>query len=306
MAAETQALDRDTVAAYRFRDEQILRRLSLDDLPRWSVWPARLLRSEDWFVSERSAGTIEREYNDEKYRTALASYQELQPSPTYEQFLQMRLQQQPSDEIAVSSGNDLVVTTPEKWCDEYAQLIAESMSGDLPASNDVIELGCGFGQNLWKLSQRYRGKRFIGGDYSERAVQLANHLAEDISELSFLNFNYYDDDYDQIFDGLSDGTATVFTSHSVEQTPSAQHFIETLSKYRHKIRAVYHFEPVYELHGDSLLGMMRQRYADVNNYNLDLMSVLESRSDITIAHQAADVMGLNPLNPTSVIRWHFR
>ena len=41
--------------------------LDLQELPRWSSWPARLLGLEQWTTVERTTAKIEQEYNKEKY-----------------------------------------------------------------------------------------------------------------------------------------------------------------------------------------------------------------------------------------------
>ena len=51
---------------------------------------------------------------------------------------------------------------------------------------------------------------------------------------------------------------------------------------------------------------MRQRYIEMNDYNRDLLGALQCRGEhIRIVHSEANVLGLNPLNPISVIRWEF-
>jgi hypothetical protein len=51
--------------------------------------------------------------------------------------------------------------------------------------------------------------------------------------------------------------------------------------------------------------LMRRRYAELNDYNRDLLSQLQRRSYIRILSIQTNVIGLNPLNPTSVIEWEF-
>ena len=103
------------------------------------------------------------------------------------------------------------------------------------------------------------------------------------------------------------GKVTVFTAFAIEQLPVAASFFDTIWRYRDKINAVFHFEPVYELFGENtLLGLMRRRYVEVNDYNRDLFSQLQQRSEkIRIVRNEANVLGINPLNPLSVLHWEF-
>ena len=56
---------------------------------------------------------------------------------------------------------------------------------------------------------------------------------------------------------------------------------------------------------EASLGLMCRRHAEINDYNHDLLSVLRSRTDIRIVRLDVDTLGLNPLNPTSVLHWEF-
>jgi hypothetical protein len=68
---------------------------------------------------------------------------------------------------------------------------------------------------------------------------------------------------------------------------------------------VLHFEPVRDLRGQGLLGLLRARYAEISDYNRDLLATLRSAPEIEIDRVEYDVIGLNPLYPRSVIQWHF-
>jgi hypothetical protein len=97
----------------------------------------------------------------------------------------------------------------------------------------------------------------------------------------------------------------VFTSHALEQLPSAAHMLDVIKSYQRDVTTVFHFEPVYEMYDDSLLGLMRRRYTQVNDYNQDLLSLLQNRPDIRIVRLEPNVFGLNPFNPTTIIQWEF-
>ena len=65
-------------------------------------------------------------------------------------------------------------------------------------------------------------------------------------------------------------------------------------------------ESVFELYDDSEFGRMCRRYVELSDYNTDLLTLLESDSDISVISKKANVFGLNPLLPMSVIEWTFR
>ena len=96
------------------------------------------------------------------------------------------------------------------------------------------------------------------------------------------------------------------TKLGVEQKFFADNKLRFLKKYKNKIKAVVHFEPVYELHDDSLLGMMRKAYANAVDYSRNLMSELKKNEDIKVLSVKPDFLGYNPLNSTSVIKWQYK
>jgi hypothetical protein len=67
---------------------------------------------------------------------------------------------------------------------------------------------------------------------------------------------------------------------------------------------VFHFEPMFELHGPSLVGLMRKRYCELNDYSRDLLSNLKATPNICLDSVEGNVWGFNPFNPTSILKWH--
>jgi hypothetical protein len=98
----------------------------------------------------------------------------------------------------------------------------------------------------------------------------------------------------------------VFTAHAIEQIPLLQEeFVEALC--RRGPKWVVHFEPCYADHAmGSLLGLMRRRYAEINDYNrnlVDLLRGVEARGRIRIVDHRRDCLGISPFNSTSVLVW---
>ncbi len=279
-------------------------KIKLDDLPLWSPWPSRLLGLSPWNMQYRTIEKMDQEYDRDKYARCLAYYSESSSEVTPEGVKQFEFGQDLSATVCVSHGNDLVLMSLEEARTRSYQLITETMRHAIEQSATVIELGCGYGYNLWMLLQRFRNKRFRGGEYSKNAVHLGTDLFRESPIITVMQFNFYDPVY-QILEAVEQ-PITIFTSHAIEQLPDSVPFFEALLPHRNRIEAVFHFEPIYELHDATLLGLMRRRYTEVNDYNRNLLSQLRERSEfVRIVRTEADVFGLNPLNPTSIIHWEF-
>lgn len=72
-------------------------------------------------------------------------------------------------------------------------------------------------------------------------------------------------------------------------------------------KIVFHFEPIYEYRNkDTLLHYMWKRYTQVNEYNINLLTLLkdfEKKGQIRIDLEVPHVLGLNAFNPGSFIVW---
>jgi hypothetical protein len=212
----------------------------------------------------------------------------------------------PADRVCISISNDLYEVSLSEARGRYYQLLLDTMHTEVEKCKckTIIELGAGYGFNLWMMQQHFGNRRFWGGEYSRNAIQLASRLYQDNPCLEVGYFNFYDQSTYEVFE-LADPPLVVFTAHAMEQLPCSSSVFDTLFRYRENIQAVFHFEPVYQLHDETLLGLMRRRYSEVNDYNRDLLSELQSRSYIRVVCLEANVFGLNPFNPTSIIKWVF-
>ncbi len=279
-------------------------KIPLNDLPEWSPWPARLLGHAPWTIPDRTVAKVDSEYDKDKYGKCLAFFENSSGSATPETVKQFEFQETPETRVCLARGNELELASLREARSWFYELLRSTMAAAIEHAESVVELGCGYGINLWTLARHFPAKRFYGGEYSANAVRLAGRLYEKNASIQVQSLNFYDTAY-PVLEGI-DGPVIVFTAHAIEQLPSAARVVATLLRYRTKIARVFHFEPVCELHDHSLLGLMRRRYAAVNDYNRDLLGQLQKHGDkIRILRTVPDVLGINPFNPTSIIEWQF-
>ncbi len=251
---------------------------------------------------------MEREDDREKYGSFLMYHEEdpARDADAVRAFENGTAPERPPRQVCVSVEGELVAASEEAATRTFTRLLAREVGELGPDLGTLVELGCGYGYHLWTLSKAYPRLRYLGGDYSANAVRLAGRLYRDHPGITVRQFNFYDEAYALIGE-VGPGPATVVTIHAIEQLPTARPFVDALVRTRSKIRDVLHFEPLYDSEDPtSLLGALRRRYAEVNDYNRDLLAELRRRPEIEIVEMRHDVLGLNPLNPTSVVRWRFR
>lgn len=242
------------------------------------------------------------EYDQDEYLRCL-NYAQAQTKPTPDEVRAHECRLESGKSFCVSQGETLYEMPGEKIIGVDAELLVDTLSPLMKEGDTIVEIGCGYGINLWELWKRFPDKRYCGGEYSDNAVTLANMLYADIPAITVEHCNFYDDRYEVLERCPPDSRVIVFTRHAIEQLPTVKPFLTTLTRYFDRIACVVHLEIVSENRTNSLLGLLRQRYIDLNDYNRDLLSALQSRSDIEIVSNTPDVYGINPMNPTSLLIW---
>lgn len=171
-----------------------LTRIDLNELTTWSPWPRRLLGLEPWTVPVRDIAKIDQEYDKDKWARCL-TYLTEHPATTPRDLFRQLARIPPDVVIPVSLGDELFAMP---WSDALARHEAMLLDTLLPLvekAGSAIELGCGFGHNVWLLSQHVN-TTLVGGDYSANAVETAQRLFS--ADIRVLQFNFYDDSYDDL------------------------------------------------------------------------------------------------------------
>ena len=276
---------------------------SLDELPRFSKWPARLLGLEPWTTKEKTPDEIEREFGREKWGALLERFK---ASPD------ARLEDVDSwasggvnDVTLASVDLHIVEMTQQESHDAYIAYIESALTPHLPASG-LVELGCGYGSVILGLARKvaFQDIPYFAADFTSSGPELARLIAK--SESIPLTTGRADLTKAAVSDLDVPEGAVVYTAYAAQYVePLTDAFVEGLSAMMPK--AVVHIEPVYE-HCDpsTLLGLLRQRYIQANGYNRNLSTILhdhEARGSLEIIHESKPGFGPNPLLAASVIAW---
>ena len=254
-------------------------------------------------VRARDRSVVDAEYKVDKYKAALGF---ARAKPTNDPF-DVRMFEFGHDAQAdwcFSRGDELFRAPLAEIQTIFDDWLTDKVLHAAPGSRSIVETGCGYGYNLALLARAHPSRAYFGGDLASTAVELADHLYGKGGSPRVEAFDYYSAKYD-LLDRI-EGPVTVFTCHSIEQLPTAAPFLDALKRHARKIAGVVHFEPIFEVHGPNLLGRLRRAHAESLDYNRDLLTLLNSRADIAVQSVEPNVLGLNPLNPTTFIHWTFR
>jgi hypothetical protein len=275
---------------------------SLNELPKFSRWPARLLGLEPLEIKQKSRDEIEREFGREKWGALLDRFKQ-NPESRLDDVDRWWA----GDEAVTLASVDehIVEMSPEESHDAYIAFIADALEPHLPASA-LVELGCGYGSVILALARKaaFQDMLYFAADITTAGPELAQKIAA--NESIRLTTGTADLNGPHVTDlEIPDG-AVIFTAYAAQYIHSlGDSFVAGLVSLRPKV--VVHVEPVYE-HCDTttLLGLLRQRYIVANGYNRNLSTILhdhEAKGSLEIIRDSPPGFGPNPLLAASVIAW---
>jgi hypothetical protein len=204
-------------------------------------------------------------------------------------------------------GGQLVEIPPSgAWAAEQGILLEALLRACVPGTDLIVELGSGWAWHLLSLwsAGGPPDARYVAAEYTEAGRGASEALASLDPHLDFtaLPFDYNDPDLSAVPPAEH---ALVFTVNSVEQVPRLDPAVfDAIRGLAGQVTCV-HCEPVgWQLDADAA-GSSRA-YAEENDYNRDLVDRLreeEAAGRLTVEGIALDVIGTNPRNATTVIRW---
>jgi SAM-dependent methyltransferase len=155
---------------------------------------------------------------------------------------------------------------------EYLQRLIAREAGDV---EDIVELGCGYGYNLYTLALDPRWRRLSGFDISETGLAVGREIARHFELASRVGFEWLDvtDAANPAFERITG--QTVFTYFCIEQIPYAvEKVVENILRFRP--RRVIHVEPTTErLNLWRPLDMVNYAYVKSVDYQTRLFTVVE-------------------------------
>lgn len=272
----------------------------LDDLPAHSSWATYLLGAVDKPPRDPDLFTGTETY-EKIYEHLLESYRE--NSPSYEEFVRQTRGSGRNEQSLVSIEEELFLVNDAELVERDRTVVREALSPVLDSGETVLDLGCGWGWTLGAITDAFPDVQVVGGEYSTAGVELARELHADDDRISVAQFDFYGD-WDLLDSVPDDEDTVVFTKGAFvtlpETGPTVERFEELVQA--GDLQAGAHLEQVGP-HPKTVLGIIRERYAQERDYSMDLLDHLEDASSLTITDTTYDVLGDNPLHPLTEIQW---
>jgi hypothetical protein len=192
-----------------------LEEIELNDLPRWSAWPLRILSQVPWTIPERTVEKVEVEYNQDKY-SRLLTLVNADEKLSWEA-LKLAEMNGGTESIMVSLQEKFFITKVHEAFEYEQNLMFQAMESSVAEADIVVELGCSYGYNIFRLHSKFPGKRFFGGEFCRNAVDTGNILsARDGAGVEVFEFNYYSCPYQRLQQLVAGKRAVIFTAHSTD------------------------------------------------------------------------------------------
>ena len=276
---------------------------SVNDLPLFSSWPARLLGLESWEKKIKTPQEVTREFEYETWGPLLETVKKTDKFLRVEDVDEMVFHD--TQVFLCSVGNHLTMLNYQDAQKKYLNLFEKILKKYLPASA-LIELGAGYGSVLIPLA---RGKSFsnvpvYAGEYTASGIELIQMLSK--REKKQIITGHCDFNLPGFLDFEIPPGGIIFTSFSAHYLPKVtEKFVDSFLSLNPKV--IINVEPCYDhFTGDTLIDLMRRRYIEVNDYNRNLVTLLkdcEREGKIKILEELPLLFGTNPLLPASILVW---
>ena len=264
-----------------------MKNISLNEyLNKDNIWTDRILNTS--FTIKRDIDHVNKEYNEDKYKKLLVN-----SSLNINQLKAFQWgQHQSSNYTPISLGDEIFECTTK-----FAQSLVDSMilnNVSNFSSDNICELGTGYGYNLSLFGKSFN---LYGGELTENGVKIGKSNNLDVKLFNFYN----DQDYEIIRPN-----STVFTHHAIEQIPDSKCFVEYLSNYKDNINFVVNIEPSLLSTRKNLIGILRNKYIEINDYNRNIHELTRNHPEIDVVFYEDDVIGNGPLNSSCITVWRFK
>ena len=280
-----------------------LRKLTMDELPDWSSWPARMLSIEPFDIMHKTSEAIIREFGVDKWGALLKFFSGKDKFALADV---ETMEQDPSELIPCFQRElGFYLAMVKQASNQQIDLYRDTLSPHAGAASCLVELGAGYGSKILALSEKapFDKLPLFAAEYTQSGCDLIELIAQKTNK----QVQVGQCDFDKLYvNGLEiPEDSIIFTSYSVHYVPSlSKGFVNFISKFKPKV--VVHFEPCYELYDSQTLhGLMCKRYMELNGYTKNIASAIEIGCKEIGANFETEhnVFGSNPFLPLSVIKW---
>ena len=278
-----------------------MKEIKFEELAKFSSLPETISYSSDE-VRYKTKNEILREFNLEKWAEIL---DEVKKNDTillqdidckFEEFEKL---------LPFFFKNKFYLGTGRQIFERHIEIFKNAIDPYVENASSLVELGAGYGSKILNLSidKNYDHLPLYAGELTNNGCDAIKILAKRMNKV--IKVGHCD-----LKEGIIEGMkiprgSIIFTSYATHYARKiSSNFIDFILGLDPKI--VINFEPCYESHVDSKYGLMCKQYIRLNDYNLDIISVLEESRQKGKIHLEVikNVIGGNPFLPISILKWN--
>jgi len=278
-----------------------MKQINFNELP-VSKEVREIISSRECRIKYKTKKEVLREYQDEKWGELLADVK-IDNNISFDRY--HRIMESFSEENCFFLNDRFYVGTGEEIFKAHLKLYIDTIKPYISKASCLVELGAGYGSKILNISQykEFDSIPLYAGEFTNSGIELISIFAKTMGidiKTGYCDFG------EMIIDGINiPENSIIFTSYATPYVPEISNdFIKFLSKLNPLI--VIHFEPCYEHYQlDTIHGLMCREYIKSNDYNKNLVSVLQNgevNNEISI-NTNKNVIGSNPLLPISILSW---
>lgn len=275
----------------------------LNDLPKYSDWPSRMLGLSNWDARKKNHEQIDREYNEDKWGHLLNLANDSVDKITLKEIMEWEYGECLD---GIVWHENLKFMNYLELHAEYLRIIIERLL-KYNKANTIIEFGAGYGSIILNIAKNvlFKSSKIIAGEITPNGKKLMRSICsvENLHDIEIVHCDLSSKDIANI---LIPKDSIIFTSFAACCVPKFSYsFIERIINFCPKV--VIHFEPIYEFcNEDDLLGLMRKKYIEMNDYNKNLYSIIEKGyidGKLDILNIEKNLIGANPFLVASIVEW---
>lgn len=141
--------------------EESLKKIGIDELPKYTPWVGRLLHLEPFSKPVRNLAKIDAEYDKDKYAKLLAYYNQQRGVSIAD--IKIREFLPGTDTVCFSKKDELFLTSVANLRRLQDKFLIDALAEPVSKARVVVELGCGYGYNFSILRNAFPHRLWLGG-----------------------------------------------------------------------------------------------------------------------------------------------
>lgn len=279
-----------------------MKKINFEKIQDYSDLPIKIKNSSNKDIKYKTEQEVLREFNAEKWSIILEDITSDKKINLHE--IDKKIEA--FDTISpIMYKNGFYLASGKEVFDMHLEVFDKVISKYISKNCALVELGAGYGSKILNLSikKKYRDVKLFAAEFTENGCNAISELSSRMNKEVQVG---YCDLKKQIIKNISiPKNSIIFTSyalHYVQKLPDS--FIDFISSFEPKI--VLNFEPCYEAHDDSSYGSLCKRYIELNDYNINMFTVLKNAHDkgLIKMKMRKNIIGGNPFLPISIIEWN--